>query len=172
MAGNIFKEARLRAAKNDERFRTAESAALELHNMSRERLYMIEQENVKKRQVDPSVYDVVEMANAYSAPELNDYYCSNICPIGLGRTPLMYKKLGEISAKLMSALYFLENISDDVHRILADSEISDIEKDEFRQIIKTLRDLSYSADLLDLWAEKNGFNDWYTQKFHQKYFYW
>lgn len=120
---------------------------------------MIEQENVKKRQVDPSVYDVVEMANAYSAPELNDYYCSNICPIGLGRTPLMYKNLGEISAKLMSALYFLENISDDVHRILADSEISDIEKDEFRQIIKTLRDLSYSADSLDLWAEKNEFND-------------
>lgn len=77
----------------------------------------------------------------------------------------MYKNLGEISAKLMSALYFLENISDDVHRILADSEISDIEKDEFRQIIKTLRDLSYSADSLDLWAEKNGFNDWYTQKF-------
>lgn len=39
MAGNIFKEARLRAAKNDERFRTAESAALELHNMSRETIY-------------------------------------------------------------------------------------------------------------------------------------
>lgn len=82
MAENIFKEARLRAAKNDERFRTAESAAIVLHNMSRERLYMIEQENIRKRQVDPSVYDVVEMANAYSAPELNDYYCTNICPIG------------------------------------------------------------------------------------------
>lgn len=159
MAENVFKRARLKAAEKDERFRTAESAALELHDMSRERLYMIEQENPHKRQADPSVFDVVEMARAYSAPELCDYYCTNICPIGVGTKPLMYRNLSEISAKLMSALHFLRNISDPLHRILADSNVTDEEKDDFRQIVSILRDISYCAESLDLWARKNGIEE-------------
>lgn len=159
MVKNIFKTARLKAAEKDERFRTAESAALELHDMSRERLYMIEQEDPNKRQADPSPFDVVEMSKAYSAPELCDYYCTQICPIGMGRTQLMYGSLGEISAKLMSALHFLENANDEIHRILADSKVTADEKAEFRNIIQTLRDISYSADSLELWAKKNGIID-------------
>ena len=159
MAENVFKRARLKAAEKDDRFRTAESAALEMHDMSRERLYMIEQENPEKRQIDPSVYDVVEMARAYSAPELCDYYCTQICPIRAGAEPLMYQNLGEISAKLMSALHFLQNISDPIHRILADSNVTGAEREEFRQIVSILRDISYSAASLDLWAKKNGFKE-------------
>ena len=108
MTENIFKQARLKAAEKDERFKTAEKAAFELHDMSRERLLMIEQDDPSKRQADPSVFDVVEMSKAYKAPELCDYYCTQICPIGMGRTQLMYGSLGEISAKLMSAIHFLE----------------------------------------------------------------
>lgn len=159
MVENIFKQARLKAAEKDERFRTAESAAFELHDMSRERLYMIEQDDPSKRQADPSVFDVVEMSKAYKAPELCDYYCTQICPIGMGRTQLMYGSLGEISAKLMSALHFLENSNDEIHRILADSKVADNEKAEFINIIRTLRDISYSADSLELWAKKNGIID-------------
>lgn len=157
MNENIFKKARLKAAEKDERFRTAESAAYELCDMSRERLYMIEQDNPNKRQADPSPFDVVEMSKAYAAPELCDYYCTQVCPIGMGQKQLMYSSLGEISAKLMSALHFLENVNDEIHSILADSKIADDEKAEFEKIIKTLGDISYSADSLELWAKKNGF---------------
>ena len=159
MSDNIFKQARLKAAKTDDRFKTAESAAYELHDMSRERLYMIEQDDPNKRQADPSPFDVVEMANAYCAPELCDYYCSQICAIGLGRKQLMYGSLGEISANLMSALHFLENANDTIHRVLADSKVTDDEKAEFAQIIKTLRDITYSAESLELWAKKNDMID-------------
>lgn len=159
MTENIFKQARLKAAEKDERFKTAEKAAFELHDMSRERLLMIEQDDPSKRQADPSVFDVVEMSKAYKAPELCDYYCTQICPIGMGRTQLMYGSLGEISASLMSALHFLENANDEIHRILADSKVADNEKNEFINIIRTLRDISYSADSLELWAKKNGIID-------------
>jgi len=159
MTENIFKQARLKAAEKSEKFKTAESAAFELHDMSRERLYMIEQDNPNKRQADPSPFDVVEMSQAYGAPELCDYYCTQICPIGMGRTQLMYGSLGEISAKLMSALHFLEHANDTIHSILADSKVSDDEKAEFKKVIGTLRDISYSADSLELWAKKNGIID-------------
>lgn len=159
MAENIFKQARLKAAEKDGRFKTAAKAAFELHDMSREKLLMIEQEDSNKRQADPSAFDVVEMSQAYGAPELCDYYCTQICPIGMGRTQLIYGSLGEISARLMSSLHFLENANDEIHRILADSKVTDDEKAEFRSIIQTLRDFSYSADSLELWAQKNGIID-------------
>ena len=59
----------------------------------------------------------------------------------------------------MSALHFLENANDEIHRILADSKVADNEKNEFINIIRTLRDISYSADSLELWAKKNGIID-------------
>ncbi len=157
MTKNIFKYARLKAAETDERFKTAESAAFVLPDMSRERLYMIEQDNPNKRQTDPTPFDVVEMSRAYHAPELCDYYCTQICPVGMGQAQLMYKSLGEISARLMSSLHFLEGVNDDIHSILADSKITEEEKHDFLKIIETLRALSYSADSLELWAKKNGF---------------
>ena len=156
MEENIFKKARLKAAKEDNRFKTAEAAA-ELLNISRERLYMIEQENPKKRRQEPTALDVVNMARVYNAPELCDFFCTHYCPIEMGSSPLMYSNLGEISAKLMASLHFLDNINDNIHGILADSRISENEKAEFKRIIQTLRELSYSADSLELWAKRNGF---------------
>ena len=159
MAENIFKKARLKAAETDERFRTAESAALEIDFISRERMYMIEQEDPNKRQIIPTPAEVIEMAQIYNAPELCDHYCTNVCPMGAGRAPLMYSNLGEISAKLMSAMHFLEKTNDQIHAVLADSKVSDSEKADFKRIIQTLREVSYSADSLELWAKKNGYRD-------------
>ena len=159
MSNNVFKEARLRAAESNDSFRSAESAAGVLHEMSRERLLKIEQDDPTKKQMDPTRFDVLEMANAYGAPELLDYYCTEICPFGIGKKPLMYNNLGEISAKLMSSMHYLDNVSDDIYRILEDSVVSENEKKEFAHIIKTLRDISYSADSLELWAKKNGYID-------------
>ena len=159
MAENVFKKARLKAAEQNGEFRTAEGATMVLPTISRERLYMIEQENPHKRRVDPTPYDVMEMAEAYGAPELKDYFCTHLCCLGQDKTPLMYANLGEISAKLMSSLHFLGESSDMIHRILADSQVTPEEKTEFVKIIQTLRELAYSADSLELWAKKNGFID-------------
>ncbi len=157
MADNVFKQARLKAAQTNGRLKKVEDVAEDLAVISRERLYMIEQEDRRKRTADPTPYEVTEMAKLYGAPELCDYYCSHLCDIGKGRSPLMYNDLGEISARLMSAMHFLEKVSDNVHEILADSKVTEDEKAQFLQIIRTLRDLSYSADSLELWAKKNGY---------------
>lgn len=159
MAENVFKKARLKAAETNPVFKTAESALAKLPTISKERLYMIEQENPHKRRIDPTPYDVWEMSKAYNAPELCDYFCTHLCRLGENRTPLMYNNLGEISANLMSAFHFLENVNDQIHSILADSMVTENEKEEFKNIIKTLRNFSYSADSLELWAKKNGFID-------------
>jgi len=157
MAENVFKQARLKAAETNDRLKKVEGAAEALSVVSRERMYMIEQEDHRKRTADPTPYEVSEMAKLYGAPELCDYYCSHLCAIGKGRSPLMYNDLGEISARLMSSMHFVSKVSDNIHEILADSKVTEDEKAQFVQIIRTLRELSYSADSLELWAKKNGY---------------
>ena len=56
----------------------------------------------------------------------------------------------------MTALHMLQNANDTIYRILEDGKISDDEKQDFANVIETLKKLSYSADSLELWAKKNG----------------
>ena len=155
---NIFKATRLKAAKTKPVLSSIDSAASELH-MPRAKLGRIEQEDPDKHQEMPSEYDIIEMIKVYDAPELKDHYCENCCPLGEGREPLMYENLGMISAKLFSSLHFLDRASDVMHTILADSVISEDEKEEFEKILEILKSISYSADSLELWARKHGFEE-------------
>lgn len=157
MGENVYKRARLRAAETDNSLRSVEST-YEQVCITRERLLAIEQTNPKKKMAIPNPDDVVTMSRVYGAPELCNYYCSTQCPIGCskGEELLIYDDLGKISASLMSALHFLDAANDEIHSILADSKVTDNEKDEFEQIIKTLNDIVYSANSLELWAKKNG----------------
>lgn len=156
MSENIYKKARLKAAKTNSSLRTVEHAH-PFVCLGREKMLAIEQTDPSKKMADPDPAEVIMMAKAYNAPELCDYYCSTQCPIGKDDSPLIYDDLGKISASLMSSLHFLESANDEIHSILADSEVADTEADKFRRIIKTLDDIVYSAESLKLWAKKNGY---------------
>ena len=156
MEDNIYKQARLAAAKNNPNLKTVEKAHHELY-IHREKLLMIEQEDTTKRTADPSPDEVARMVEKYEAPELRDYYCTHQCPLGKKNTPLKYDSLGNISASLMSALYFLYDASDRIHKILEDTKISESERADFINTLEILKNLSYSADCLELWAQKNGY---------------
>ena len=158
MKENVYKLARLAAAKRNPELSSAEKAYPYLY-ISREKLLMIEQNDPGKRRAVPNPDEVVTMAEVYEAPELCDHYCTHHCPIGQGKKPLMHNSLSEISAGLMSALHFLDNASDQIHRILGDSKVSDEEKKEFAQSLKILQDIAYSAQSLELWAQKNGLEE-------------
>ena len=158
MEENRYKNARLMAAEKNPELRTAEKACHLLY-MSRERLQKIEQTDPDKRQASPVPEDVLLMSKVYKAPELLDYYCTHVCPIGKNDEPLIYDSLGNISTRLMSALYFLDNASNNIHRILRDSRVTEEEKKEFAESLKVLRDIAYSAQCLELWAQKNGLID-------------
>lgn len=158
MKVNVYKQARLAAAEKKPALSTVEKAHSSLY-ISREKLLMIEQTDPAKRRADPNPDEVVKMAEVYGAPQLCDYYCTHHCPIGQGHKPLIHNSLSEISTSLMSALYFLDNASDKIHQILQDSKVSDEEKKEFIQSLKILKDIAYSANCLDLWAQKQGLTD-------------
>lgn len=155
MKKNIYKNARLAAAKTEPDLSTVEKAHPHLY-ISREKLMMIEQTNPKKRQASPSPDEVVLMSKVYKAPELCNYYCTHQCPIGKENKPLIHDNLGEIASGLMSALYFLDSFSEKIHEILADSKISDEERQSFEKSLEILNNISYSTDCLDLWARKHG----------------
>ena len=155
MEENVYKQARLTAARKDPTLSTVERTYQRLY-MSRERLLMIEQSDPHKRRTTPAPEEVLQMACLYQAPELLDHYCTHHCPIRKGDTPLLHDSLGQIAASLMAALHFLEQANDDIHSILRDSKVSENERAEFLKIMQPLKDIAFSVASLDLWAQKNG----------------
>ena len=96
------------------------------------------------------------MAEVYGAPELCNRYCSTQCPVGRGEKPLLCEDLNQISAQLMSSLYFLQSASDLVFSILEDGKVARDEQEAFRKVLQLLDKVSYGARSLRLWAKKNG----------------
>lgn len=150
MEENRYRAARKHAAENNRLLNNCDSAQDIVH-IERTRLIAIE-----KDQKTPYPEEVVAMAKVYDAPELCNQYCSTQCAIGRNSKPLIYKDLNEVSVQLMSAMHFLDHASDRIFSILEDGSISEDEQNDFRNILQTLDKISYSAQSLKLWAEKNG----------------
>ena len=150
MADNVYRNARKKAAKNQPLLNNCETAQ-DIVFIERTKLLAIESGDKV-----PEPDDVVSMSKVYNAPELCNYYCSSQCPIGKGEPVLLYEDLNEISVRLMTAMHMLQNVNDIIYRILEDGKIDDDEKQDFAQVIKVLKKMSYSVDSLELWAKKNG----------------
>lgn len=150
---NIYRAARKKAAQENPLLNSLETAQ---DVLCVDRLRLLKIENGQKC---PEPADVAAMAKVYDAPELRNYYCTRECPLGCNEQPLIYDDLDKISVRLMSALHFLENANDRIFAILEDGQISEGEREEFANILKTLDKISYSAGSLELWAKKNGFED-------------
>lgn len=76
-SGNRYCQARLEAAKYNERFASRATAAEEIPGVT--------EESLKKYELDitrPPNDVVALMADAYNAPELLLWYCSHECPLG------------------------------------------------------------------------------------------
>ena len=153
MKENIYRAARKKAAQNNSLLNSLDSAQDVLHI---DRLRLLKIENGQKC---PEPEDIVSMSEAYDAPELRNYYCSKECPIGCSAEPLIYEDLDKISVRLMSALHYLENAEDKIYSILEDGKVTENERPEFEGILDTLEKIAYSANSLQLWAKKNGFEE-------------
>lgn len=149
MSENIYRAARKAAAEENQLLGSCESAQ-NLVNIERTRLLAIE-----KNQKLPNPEDVLRMAEVYGAPELRNYYCSTQCPLGKGTPTLISDDLDRISVSLMSSLHALERIEGSIYDILEDGRIDAAELPELERIIATLDKISYGANSLKLWAQKN-----------------
>lgn len=85
-AGNAFYEARIAAAKYNDRLSSRDGAAREV-GISKSRLDKIECD------IDVPYHDELRlMARAYNAPGLLYDYCKNLCPIGCEIVPSVDEK--------------------------------------------------------------------------------
>ena len=150
---NIYRVSRKRAAEENPLLKSLDTAQ---DVLCIDRLRLLKIENGQKT---PEPEDIASMAKVYDAPELRNYYCSKECPLGCSSEPLIYDDLDKISVRLMSSLHFLENAEDKIYSILEDGKVTDNERCEFQNILDTLEKIAYSANSLQLWAKKNGFEE-------------
>lgn len=135
-AGNVWYEARMDAAKWNDKL-SSRAGAAEALNMSEDAVKDAELGLSKCMPVDKAVL----MADLYNAPQLKCYYCNHECPIG--RTmPISAESLDidRVTVKLLKNLRVsdLEEVKDKLIDIADDGKITDDEKPELKNILSYL----------------------------------
>lgn len=148
-AGNVFAEARYQAATFNDRLFSREGASEEL-GIDRSRLARIELGSK-----NPFPDEVLMMAEIYNAPELKSYYCKNMCPLGKDFPDVKPEALDRISIKALSSFRKISAAKELLLDITEDGVITENEKDELNEIIKTLDELNRITQSLKIWVEKN-----------------
>ena len=129
---------------------TREKAGELIPGFSPERIEKIENERV---QIRPD--DVKLMAEYYKAPGLCNYFCSQECPIGKGRTPRVEsRELVQIAVETINGVNRLNREKERLLEIAEDGNISRDEYEDFAQIRETLEKIQVSVSTLQLWLEQ------------------
>ncbi len=146
---NIFYKMRSDASKHNEQL-SSRSAASDMMSIDQGRLHRIE-----SGVANPYPEEIRLMADLYNAPELENYYCTNICPLGDGIPKVDIVSLDRISVKALSTFRKLEKTKELLLDITEDGVIDESEKPELEKILETLEELEQVAQSLKLWVKKN-----------------
>lgn len=149
-ADNPFCIARLEAAKYNERLFSKEGAS-ELLGVSVSTLSDYELGITKV--VPPDM--VLKMADLYNAPELVNYYCTEICPLGCEITKASVEDLDRITVRVVSAFRRLDGTKELLLDITEDGIVTDDEKQDMRRVLESLEELEGIAQSLKIWVRKN-----------------
>lgn len=149
-ADNPFCIARLEAAKYNDRLLSKEGAS-ELLGVSVSTLSDYELGITKS--VPPDM--VLKMSDLYNAPEIRNYYCREMCPLGCDMPALELEDLDRITVKALASLRNVAGAKESLLDITADGIITDDEKPALKKILATLDEISSIAQSLRIWAEKN-----------------
>ena len=95
-SSNVFYKARCEAAKHNEQLSSREGAA-DIMSIDRGRLYRIESSII-----NPYPEEIRLMADLYNAPELENQYCTSMCPLGKDMPKADLADLDRISIKALS----------------------------------------------------------------------
>ena len=129
---------------------TREKAADMMPGFSPERIEKIENERI---QIRPE--DVRMMAEAYRAPGLCNYYCSQECVIGKGRTPRVEsKELVQIVVETLNGINRLNTYKDRLLEIAEDGRVRTDEYEDFMEIKAALDRIAQSVSNLQLWMDE------------------
>lgn len=131
--GNPWCDARIKAAEYDDRLYSREFAA-ELLGLSYSQLSDYE---LSKTKVVP-VESVMHMADLYNAPELRNYYCRKLCPIGCDFPEVKEEGLDRATIKALSVIEKIEWVRCRLIEIARDGRITDDEWTDFETILQVL----------------------------------
>lgn len=149
-ADNIFYKARIAAASCNDALNSREGAA-ELLGIDRTRLARIELGSI-----NPYPEEVLMMGDAYNAPELNNYFCSKMCPLGCQTIPTAeIMQLDRLAIKVLAALGDTEFIPKTMIEIAKDGVVTEDEHPHIEEILSVLETISKTAIEMKLWVEKN-----------------
>jgi transcriptional regulator with XRE-family HTH domain len=148
-SANTFYKARLSASSHNEQLSSREGAA-DIMSIDRGRLYRIE-----SGIANPYPEEIHLMADLYNAPELRNYFCKNICPIGDDIPKAEIADLDRITVRTLSAIRKLGETKELLLDITEDGVIDETEKDDMEKVLQNLEELEQIAQNMKLWVKKN-----------------
>lgn len=148
-SSNIFYKARCEAATHNEQLSSREGAA-DIMSIDRGRLYRIE-----SGIAIPYPEEIRLMADLYNAPELENYFCTHMCPLGMDMPKAEMADLDRISIKALSTFRKIGETKELLLDITEDGVIDDSEKEDLQKILENLDELEQVTQSLKLWVKKN-----------------
>ena len=137
---SVWYVARIKAAKENRNLRSRESASeiLMMHPST-----LADYELGVTKRIPPESVEL--MSTAYHAPELRNYYCKHICPLGADIPEI--NDIEDLDRLTIKAVAIFRNLGNGV--------ISEDERPRMQFIIDTLDKVSSVAQSLKCWAERN-----------------
>ena len=148
-SANTFYKARCEAATHNEQLSSREGAA-DIMSIDRGRLYRIE-----SGIANPYPEEIRLMADLYSAPELENYYCTNMCPLGGDMPRIDVADIDRISIRALSTFRKIAETKEMLLDITEDGVITDDEKEDLNKVLKNLEELEQITQSLRMWVKKN-----------------
>lgn len=148
-SSNIFYKARCAASTHNEQLKSREGAA-DIMSIDRGRLYRIE-----NGIFNPYSEEVHLMADLYNAPELRNYYCTEICPLGKDMPKVGVTDLDRITVRAISSFKKISQTEQLLLDIAEDGIVSDDERPAMQKILENLGELEEITQNLKVWVKKN-----------------
>lgn len=148
-SSNIFYKARCEASTHNEQLSSREGAA-DYMSIDRGRLYRIE-----SGLTVPYPEEIKLMADLYNAPELENYYCRMMCPLGGGMPKAELADLDRITVRTLSVFRKIGKTREMLLDITEDGVIDDNEKPELEEVLKNLEEIEEITQSMKLWIKKN-----------------
>lgn len=148
-SSNVFYKARCEAALHNEQLSSREGAA-DIMSIDRGRIYRIESGIAV-----PYPEEIKMMADLYNAPELENYYCRNMCPLGCELPKAELADMDRITVRTLSILRKMEKTKDKLLDITEDGVIDENERPQLEEILRNLEEVEEIAQSMKLWIKKN-----------------
>jgi len=111
-------------------------------------------EKIESGKLLPRPEEILKMQEVYKHPELANYFCSNMCPIGQRYIPEAdVKDISQITLEVLNSLNTLDKLKEKLIEITVDGVIDQNEIKDFKQIKAELEKMSSTIDSLQIWVE-------------------